>query len=78
MHQQLSLGILFPYLTPDGYYFIEDIGVSPETVKVIDYFLNTRIFQSQHLTFEENKYIEDNTASCCYANGNNILFRKKS
>jgi len=73
--QQLSLAILFPFLALDGYYFIEDVDVSPDTVCLAQKYIETGVFKSPSATDAENTYIQ-RTATCEFAGINNILFRK--
>jgi hypothetical protein len=40
-HQQISLGFLFRYLLPGGFYVIEDCHVSPDTMRFAKQFKDT-------------------------------------
>jgi len=71
-HQMISLGHLFKYVKSKGYYLLEDIS-SPdhpvccirndETYKVLQNYINTGKFESEHLLAEECKYLENNIKS---------------
>jgi len=73
--QQISLGFLFRYVAPGGYYIIEDVHTSlPQfypgfdvdesgansTLRMINHFLETRKIESQYLNLEERMYLQRN------------------
>ncbi|HUU87504.1 MAG TPA: class I SAM-dependent methyltransferase, partial [Candidatus Glassbacteria bacterium] len=76
--QQVSLGILFPYLKDGGIYVIEDLGTSrPRWARIynkertskttswmINNFIETKKIDSEYITPEEARYVEKNTLSC--------------
>jgi hypothetical protein len=83
--QQITLGYLFPFVKPGGYYVIEDInssyyngetlyGVLPDesnsTVKMLENFQKSRTFVSSNIPKEELDYLNAHVNSCeLYANG---------
>lgn len=82
--QQVSIGFLFPYLKPGGFYVIEDVHTSlPEfypdygvdadgknsTLAVIVNFVSTGRFESRYLTPAEMKNLSSNIEFC------NLFFR---
>jgi len=76
--QQVSLGVLFPYLKDGGIYVIEDLGSSrPKWARIynkektskttrwmIDNFIETKKIDSEYITPEEATYVEEKTSSC--------------
>lgn len=71
-HQVISLGALFKYVVPGGYYILEDMSVkdrpvccirNDETYKMINEFKNTGKIVSEYLTEEEIRYLESNIKS---------------
>jgi len=76
-HQQISLGFLFPFLKPNGFYVIEDIhtsffekgyGINTErsntTYWLLKNYQNKISIESQYMTKEENIYLKHNIESC--------------
>ena len=78
-HQQISLGFLFKYLKPGGYYIIEDLhmslprfwkgyGVSPDesnsTLNMIFRFIREMRLESFHMPRPEEKYLTRNIEFC--------------
>jgi len=68
-HQMISLGYLFKYIKPGSFYILEDISIpgqnvccirNDKTYETITNFVVTNKFQSEYLTDEEKKYLEDN------------------
>ena len=77
--QQISLGFLFKFVKPGGYYILEDIhtslpqyypgyGVSPDgkntTLKMINDFIANGVIESEYLSPEEKKYLSNNIEYC--------------
>lgn len=77
--QQISLGFLFKYLRPGGYYVIEDVhtslprfwsgfGVEPDgansTLTMITKFISTGRLESRYLAPAEAKYLTRNIEFC--------------
>jgi len=82
--QQVSLGHLFKYVKPGGYYIIEDVhtslphyysgyGVEEEqknsTLEMINLFIKKTLIKSKYLTPEEENYLRNNIEYC------NLFFR---
>lgn len=65
-HQQITLGFLFRYLLPGGYYIIEDCHVSPNTMRFAKKFKDIPIekrltnIASNHILKEEFEYLCEN------------------
>jgi hypothetical protein len=68
-HQMISLGHLFKYTKPKGYYILEDMSIpdhdvccirNDETYKIIKDFMETGKISSNHITKEEKNYLEKN------------------
>jgi hypothetical protein len=66
-HQMISLGHLFKYIKPGGYYILEDMSIpeqevccirNDETYKIIQQFKKTGKIISEHLLPEEINYLE--------------------
>lgn len=79
--QQVSLGVLFPWIAPRGLYVIEDVhtsfpqfypgyGVLPDgsnaTYQVLDTFVRTGKIQSPYLVEDEARYLEQHIGWCSY------------
>lgn len=71
-HQMISLGALFKYVAPGGHYFLEDMSIpdkrvccirNDDTYRAMQNFRDTGKLISSHLTEDEIKFIETNTAS---------------
>jgi len=78
-HQQISLGFLFKYLKPGGYYIIEDLhmslprfwqgyGVRPDesnsTLNMIFKFIREMRLESFHMPRPEERYLTQNIEFC--------------
>lgn len=72
IHQIISLGKLFEYVKPGGYYILEDISIpehkvccirNDETYKILQHFKETGKIVSEHLLPEEITYLEKNVQS---------------
>lgn len=68
-HQIINLGTAFAYLKSNGMYLLEDISIpghpvccirNDETYAVLENFINTGKFVTEHLTQEECEYLEKN------------------
>lgn len=77
-HQQISLGVLFPYLKPGGVYIIEDLHWQPpeieksnasKTIDILKKVLSKEKFYSEYLTPEENDYLNSNIDQVDYFSG---------
>jgi hypothetical protein len=67
-HQQISLACLFPYVTPGGLYFIEDLNWQPLEMERVDVpqtrdLLRRKCFESPVITSAEAKFITANVES---------------
>jgi len=71
-HQMISIGHLFKYVKPGGYYILEDVSIpgndvccirNDETYEIIHNFIKTGKFNSIHITESEKKYLEKNIKS---------------
>jgi hypothetical protein len=71
-HQMISLGHLFKYVKSKGYYLLEDISIpghpvccirNDETYEVLQNYINTGKFITEHLSVEECEYLENNIKS---------------
>ena len=71
-HQMISLGHLFKYVKSNGYYFLEDISIpdhpvccirNDQTYKVLENYINTGKFITEHLSSAECEYLEKNIKS---------------
>ena len=82
--QQVSLGYLFKYVKPGGYYIVEDVHTSllasgygveenkeNTTLVMIDNFIRTGKIESKYMTAEEENYLNENIKYC------NLLSRDK-
>jgi demethylmacrocin O-methyltransferase len=84
--QQISVGFLFKYLKPGGYYVIEDVhtslpefwsgfGVEPgganSTLTMINHFIATGRLESRYLAPAEAKYLTKNIEFCNLFSRNN-------
>ena len=74
--QQVSLGFLFQFLKPGGYYIVEDVNTSifelygskfgaqedeaNSTLKMITTFIRGRGIKSQYMTPDEEAYLKEN------------------
>lgn len=82
--QQISLGHLFKYVKPGGYYIIEDVHTSlPQhyfgygveknqknsTLEMINLFIKKSLIKSKYLIPEEENYLRNNIEYC------NLFFR---
>ncbi|MFH1996830.1 MAG: class I SAM-dependent methyltransferase [Candidatus Omnitrophota bacterium] len=78
--QQVSLGYLFKYVKPGGYYIVEDVhtslydvfggnaGAEPDeantTMTMINHFIRTGQINSSYMTNEEMQYLTDHIVYC--------------
>tara|TARA_R110002012_G_scaffold243489_1_gene418056 strand:- start:41 stop:700 length:660 start_codon:yes stop_codon:yes gene_type:complete len=75
-HQQLTLGILFPYLKSNGYYILEDLhtslnpkytnpfgGYDNSTLNMFKVYEDTSKWNSKFITLDEKKYLDSHTRS---------------
>ena len=75
-HQQLTLGILFPYLKPNGYYILEDLhtslnpnytdsfgGYDSSTLNMFKIYEDTGKWNSKFILSDEIKYLNSHTKS---------------
>lgn len=71
-HQIISLGHLFQYVKPGGYYILEDISIpghevccirNDETYNVLTSYLKNGKFNTPYLTKEEAEYLKNNIQS---------------
>jgi hypothetical protein len=71
-HQQRSLAVLFRFLEPGGYYFIEDLHFQPphlecsgalKTSEFLKNISNKVLIESQHIPAWDMKYLIDSIAS---------------
>ncbi|OGD19219.1 MAG: hypothetical protein A2Y69_00685 [Candidatus Aminicenantes bacterium RBG_13_59_9] len=73
--QQISVGFLFPYVKPGGYYIIEDLhpslphlysslheveGGADSTLTMLNHFIARREIESKYMTVEESRYLKQN------------------
>jgi hypothetical protein len=67
-HQQISLGYLFKFVRPGGYYFIEDLAWqppeleppgAPKTLKVLEHLKFFGKVESPYFLEEEKQYLTD-------------------
>lgn len=72
IHQVVSLGALFKYVIPDGYYILEDISIpgrpiccanNDETYRMLHKFNETGKMVSEYLTKQEVEYLETHIKS---------------
>ncbi|MEM7354569.1 MAG: hypothetical protein AAF657_27420 [Acidobacteriota bacterium] len=83
--QQISLGILFPHLTPGGLYFIEDLDWQPgfenpsdlKTLELIRVFRDTGKISSQFMDQKEMAYLERWIDGCEIHDDKLCVLRKK-
>jgi hypothetical protein len=73
VHQQITLGTLFPHLKPGGLFVIEDLAYQPpaierpggpKTTDLLRRFLETGRFESPHLTAGECDFLTHHTRTC--------------
>ena len=75
--QQISLGVLFPFVKPKGFYVIEDLATMYQWPKELNYdkntlnlikdFMKNKTFNSEYMTDNEIKYlIEQSSKSFLY------------
>jgi hypothetical protein len=81
--QQISFGFLFPYVKSGGYYIIEDLhtsllegyGVNNDggnsTLTMVDRYIRTGKIESDYLSPEEKRYLNQNLVYC------NLLSRNR-
>lgn len=76
--QQISLGTLFPYIKPGGWYIVEDCHTSflhgtefglnesgsNATIHILEALAEQRLPTSEYMSPEELQYLHDNVAQC--------------
>lgn len=74
-HQQITLGYLFKYLKPGGYYIVEDLHTSYHgtsnptdtqynTMLMLEVLRHTGVLLSDHISETDKQYIQQQLASC--------------
>ena len=91
--QQMTLAILFPYITPGGYYIIEDLHSNrplyrktkrkrrrniAKTMLVLESFSKSGKMTGKLFTEEVSKYLTENIDMCKTYNGKICFLRKKN
>jgi hypothetical protein len=68
-HQQIALGTLFRFVSPEGIYIIEDLhwqppnDLPPKTIEVLRRILATGLIDSPHFAPQQATYLRDHIAS---------------